>query len=528
MLWRLHGGGVEAVVDVDGHAGGGVGSDDFASVPWIRAESSSSIAVGAWTLVHAVYDAPTKSVWVFSDGDFEPEQDRSFRGISWNSNPNSFGDNDLVIGGFDGSMDEVAIYDRALSVAEIRADYLASGLPAPSSWNVPANADGREIYGPNGSKDYGDLLRCHCGDPVDTGSGNLHMPIPSVMVPGRGPGLDVSMAYNSLGARVPSSMGYGWSSTLDMHIEEDSVREIKTIVQETGATVPFARGSGGAYSAPEGFTATLTPISGTTDWLFTRQHTEKFRFDQAGRLVAISDQYGNTTTVTYWSDTAGAYGFRKVKRYTDAGGRYLEVTWNSATSLYRGLVASIAEPAISGEAARTATFTYDGGGNEHLVAYKDVTGGVTKFTYNNSTAHLMTRMQKPRHSGGSFGTNDVENGYDSQGRVIWQEDELNRRTDFAYDTPSAGRTTVTLPPFDASGDPTHRHKRIDTYVDGIRTQTITAAGSSAEQTTNYEFYPGTNAPKKITDNAGAETTSLRTPMAASLRSPTRRVARRGM
>ena len=284
------------------------------------------------------------------DGDFDAHQDRSFRGISWNSNPNSFGDNDLVIGGFDGSMDEVAIYDRALSVAEIRADYLASGLPAPSSWNVPANADGREIYGPNGSKDYGDLLRCHCGDPVDTGSGNLHMPIPSVMVPGRGPGLDVSMAYNSLGARVWSSMGYGWSSTLDMHVEEDSVREIKTVVQETGATVPFARGSGGAYSAPEGFTATLTPISGTTDWLFTRQHTEKFRFDQAGRLVAISDQYGNTTTVTYWSDTAGAYGFRKVKRYTDAGGRYLEVTWNSATSLYRGLVASIAEPAISGEA----------------------------------------------------------------------------------------------------------------------------------------------------------------------------------
>jgi hypothetical protein len=61
-------------------------------------------------------------------------------------------------------------------------------------------------------------------------------------------------------------------------------------------------------------------------------------------------------------------------------------------------------------------------------------------------------MQKPRHSSGAAGTNDIENGYDSKGRVIWQEDELNRRTDFAYDTPSAGRTTVTMPPYDASGD----------------------------------------------------------------------------
>jgi YD repeat-containing protein len=434
-----------------------VGTDNFATVPWISVESPEPVSTGSWNHVVAVYDAGTKSVWVFTDGGFDGQQDRRFGGVGWNGTP-ALSDRELVMGGFDGSMDEVAIYDRALSVAEVRTDYLASGLPAPSGWHaapttIPNTTDpDTTILGPNASKNYDELLRCDCADPVDTGSGNLHMPIVSVTVPGRGPGLDVSMAYNSLGAGVRSSMGYGWSSTLDMRIDDDSVLERKIVVQETGATVPFQRGSGGSYSAPDGFTATLTPVSGTTDWLFTRNHTEKFRFDQAGRLVAISDQYGNTTAVTYWSNTPSAAEFRRVKRYTDAAGRYLEVTWNATTSIWNGLVASITEPAITGQAARTATFTYDGSGNKHLLEYKDVSGGVTKFTYNNSTAHLMTRMQKPRHSSGAAGTNDIENGYDSKGRVIWQEDELNRRTDFAYDTPSAGRTTVTMPPYDASGD----------------------------------------------------------------------------
>jgi hypothetical protein len=61
-----------------------------------------------------------------------------------------------------------------------------SGAAAPVPCDLLADS---EFFGPNGALRH----QCPCmstvADPVDTRTGNLHMPVPGLSVPGRGPGL---------------------------------------------------------------------------------------------------------------------------------------------------------------------------------------------------------------------------------------------------------------------------------------------------------------------------------------------------
>ncbi|HWJ96680.1 MAG TPA: LamG-like jellyroll fold domain-containing protein, partial [Acidimicrobiales bacterium] len=242
---------------------GDVPPDRDASYRTLRVESTRPVTGGAWHHVVAVYDEVSKSVWVSVDGFAVGEGRDTFSGLEWSSIPHQsphWMGIGLPVQGvtepFSGAVDEVAVYDGALSLADIRSDFLASGQSAPGGWNVPEGVtSGTEVLGPNAAKDWDDLLRCRCVDPVDTGSGNLHMPIPAVSVPGRGPGLEIEMGYNSLAAATAGSIGYGWSTTLDMRLVDSGFTGRKHVVQETGATVPFDPDGSGWAAAP-GYTAT--------------------------------------------------------------------------------------------------------------------------------------------------------------------------------------------------------------------------------------------------------------------------------
>ena len=132
-------------------------------------------------------------------------------------------------------------------------------------------------------------------DPVDTRTGNQHMALPGIGVAGRGGGLGFSLAYNSSGADADGLLGHGWSSSLGMAVVEDGADMV--VVQEGGSTVRF-ESIGGVWTAPARFTAELEELSGG-GWLFTRNHFDAFTFDAAGKLVAITDQFGNETTIGY-------------------------------------------------------------------------------------------------------------------------------------------------------------------------------------------------------------------------------------
>lgn len=450
--------------------------------PVIRVESSQSIFDGDWHHIAAVYNHDTRELAVVVDGVPTSVFAPSFEGLRWTTNHSA---PRLVMAAsargataqYVGFMDEVAIYARPLDIGEVRENILASGRPAPPAWDDPIVDPvlvGGEMLGPNGALRNQHLAQqCVC-DPVDTFTGNLHMPVPSVAVPGRGPGLAVGLGYNSLSAAEDSRVGHGWSSSLDMRIEDRAFGTRKVVVQETGAEVPFTLMSDGDWLPPGRFEATLVPSG--DGFLFTRNHFESFRFDGSGRLVEMLDQFGNVTEVHYPSAES-----TRADWVEDVAGRRLSISWDGDR------VASISDPLPVAEGGpRIAEFDYDGNGD--LVAYTDLSGGVWSFSYDGS--HRMLTMTKPRHQGTD---RSIVNHYDAQGRVDWQEDELDRRTTISYENAAVGGTLVTLP---------GGRQQVFRFQDGLRVESIDGFGSPDAVSSKINFDPDTYAVVSTEDNAG--------------------------
>ncbi len=315
-------------------------------------------------------------------------------------------------------------------------------------------------------------------DPVDTRTGNQHMALPGIGVAGRGGGLGFSLAYNSSGADADGLLGHGWSSSLGMAVVEDGADMV--VVQEGGSTVRF-ESIGGVWTAPARFTAELEELSGG-GWLFTRNHFDAFTFDAAGKLVAITDQFGNETTIGY---DAGVASFME-----DEAGRRLTFGWAS------GRLVSVTDDRAALEGGqRSVQMGYDGNGD--LVSFTDVGGGVWSFTYDGS--HRLLTMRKPRHHGGAAGA-VVTNTYDHLGRVASQTNENAETVTFEYFTPVPGATTITM----ASG-----RRKIDYYDhdgSGVHTSTVMAPGTADEATTSFERDPATMALVSVTHPDGQVTT----------------------
>ncbi len=302
------------------------------------------------------------------------------------------------------------------------------------------------------------------GAPVATATGEFWHTFPSLAVPGRGPGLALSQTYSTFYAATDGVLGYGWRHCYLMGLNVSGSNA--TITQETGAQVAFTQSSG-VWSAAPRVQATLVHNGGGT-WTFTRDKREVITFDSAGQLTAISDLNGETTTFVYSSG--------KLATATDASGRTL-------TFAYTGThLTSVTD---SGSPARSVSFAYDGNGD--LVTYTDVNGGVTAFTYDGS--HRMLTMLDPAQAG-SGSPEAITNHYDGSGRVDWQDDQLNRRTSFAYGT---NTTTITHP----KGDVT-----LERYTDGLITSVTDGSGSTQPSTWDYTYDPATLLQRMVTDPNG--------------------------
>lgn len=355
-------------------------------------------------------------------------------------------------------------------------DVFARGLVAVSTGGMrDIIRAASETYGANAARrNQYPAQGCAC-DPVDTLTGNFNLVLPGLAVGGRGPGLDFSVGYNSLAAATSGSTGYGWSNTLGMRLVAASDGS-RTVVQETGATVRFIADGAGGWSVPPRFSASLV-TNGDGTFTFTRAHLTTFRFSAAGLLLSASDLNGNTTSLTYPA------GSTKASRIEDAGGRHLAITWTGDR------ITSVTDQLGAPIGPRTVTFGYDGAGN--LVDYKDSTNGHWIMTYDGAHRGLIVR--RPRHADVA---KVLENHYDSAGRVDWQEDELNRRTTIAYDSP-AGSTTLTRPGGTV---------QVDRFVDGLRVQTTEGAGTADAQTRTYGYDSATFALTSVTDGLSKVTT----------------------
>ncbi len=333
----------------------------------------------------------------------------------------------------------------------------------PAGGPVPSGA----VYG-GGSASMPDDCSCGAGEPVNLSTGNFYETDTDIDVIGRGPNLNVTRTYNSLGAATTGPFGYGWSSTLGVNLVESDSNTVATITDEQGSQVVFTLDSG-SWTAPPRNASTLTQTGSM--WSYSRWDGATFAFNSTGQLTSQSDRNGNTMTFAY-------NGQGQLATVSDASGRELKITWTGTH------ITSIADPDN-----QTVTYTYDPAGD--LTDVENLNGGTTSFSY--ASAHLVSTVTDPDD-------NVLTNTYNSADQVTKQVDALNRVTTFSYSVPGADGTTTLVT--DPNGNET-----LYTFEYGVMVEMTAAYDTPLAATTLYIHDPTTLGVISETDPDGNNTTS---------------------
>jgi RHS repeat-associated protein len=300
------------------------------------------------------------------------------------------------------------------------------------------------------------------GEPISTGSGNYYYQHIDFAIPGRGLPLVFQRSYNTLD-NYSGPLGVRWTHTYNIFLTPTA----------NGAEIEWGDGhgetymlSGGSYVPQPGVFNTLVENGDGTFTLTTPVQT-KSDFSAAGRLTSIVDKNGNRILFAY--DGSG-----NLAQITDTVGRTLTLTYDSNNRIVK----------VSDPIGRAVTYAYDS--SDNLVQAVDAAGGVTTFAYDSSGR--VTSVTLPN------GNTLLQNAYDGLGRVISQTNGRGFTWHFAYDTPGAGKTTIT----DALGN-----KTVHAYDSSLRiTQIQDALGGTVSYT-----YDANNDRIGITNQNG-QTTNL--------------------
>jgi RHS repeat-associated protein len=299
----------------------------------------------------------------------------------------------------------------------------------------------------------GDACTCyHTDKPVNTATGNFWHTFTDLALPAaRGLALDFTRTYNSAGATVSGTLGYGWTSSYDMSVDASNPLTYYVHYGD-GRIVPFPA-SGGGYPR------TLAQLVHNPDGTFTLTQTHgltRFFFDTTGTLSKIADRNNYTTTLSY----SGG----QLQTVTDAANRSLTFSYTPA-----GLLRQVSDPI-----GRTAVFTYSTTTGD-LIASRDAGGQETHYTYySGAQAHLLHTMQDPNQG-------LLTNIYDANKRVQTQTDPLQRTLQFAYTPLDALRTQTVVT--DALG-----YTSVYTY-DAFRLTARTLNPGPQQATWHYSYSP---------------------------------------
>jgi RHS repeat-associated protein len=241
--------------------------------------------------------------------------------------------------------------------------------------------------------------------------------------------LGIQLTYFSYD-RLNRSLGVGWQHNYDVYLHEnsgghmvfsDGIKKRFYYLNLGLGNVynPFYVPSIGEYSSLE--------KKVDNSWTVTLRNGMIYDFDANRELSAITDRYGNMTTVN-----------RSVSdqtTITDPAGRTATLHFDVVT----GRITSIDAP------NGTYDFTFDGNGRLFTVVYPEpATGdGRPTWTYLYNTDGLLEFITDPEN-------NVTQYGYDAAGykciSVIDPEgaaDPTGHTVTYAYNTPSSGQTTVT-------------------------------------------------------------------------------------
>ncbi len=259
-----------------------------------------------------------------------------------------------------------------------------------------------------------------CGeflDPVNMASGNFAWHEKDLVLAAPGGNFIWSRNYNSRDTRQ-GALGTGWSLNLDARLDLSVAGKV-TAILENGARSVYTL-SGSQYVPPAGELAVLQQ-NGDGTYKITRPDQSVVRFSSTGRLLSRSDSVGRTVSLSYnngalssITDTAG----RSYSLQTDVQGRVTKITDTNTP------------------AQRTVVYTYTG---SLLTDVKDLLNNVTHYGY---TSDRLTSISHQDNNGGTGTVTQVENRYDAQGRVTWQDAWDSTPFTVTYDLP-APTVTVT-------------------------------------------------------------------------------------
>ena len=206
------------------------------------------------------------------------------------------------------------------------------------------------------------------GDPVNLGTGLFTMQKTDLALPDVMP-LAVTRTYRQ---HDPSlrSFGIGQSDDLGLFIAPDALGRYDLSLPD-GSVIPFTPGPDGIYRSndtPTEFSgATLTMLS-IKDFVVKLRDGTVYTFGTyRAALTAITDRYGNTTTLTR------DYSSGQLQEVSSPNGRWLSFTYAPCNG------ASVCISRVTDNIGRSVGYDYDASGR--LIRVTDAAGKITIYTW---------------------------------------------------------------------------------------------------------------------------------------------------
>lgn len=342
-----------------------------------------------------------------------------------------------------------------LTIAQI-----GGGAVIPNGSPVQQNSSGQSLTGQSQSSTS---KEGQSAEPVSTGSGNYFYQHTDFTLAARSLPLIFQRTYNSFDS-YSGPLGANWNHSLNIALYQTAAGV---------ASIRWGDGHGEIYTLTNGVYVPQAGVYNTLvanpdhTFTLTQKNLTQCSFSSAGKLTSIQDKNGNTTQLSY--DGSG-----NLVVISAPGGRSLALAY--ATN---GRITSVADPM-----GRTESYGYNGAND--LVTATDPMGGVTTYAYDSS--HHVTKITLPNEN------ILLQNTYDAQGRATSQTNGRGLTWQFSYDTPSAGKTTIT----DARGGTT-----VHAYDGSLR---IVGIADALGHTTSYTYDSNSN--RTSVTNQNGNTTTL--------------------
>jgi RHS repeat-associated protein len=337
-----------------------------------------------------------------------------------------------------GYVDDVAVYNFALSAARVRAHYEASGRALVTAKMTAF------LVNSMGQITKSTVRAPLSADPVSMTTGAMTHESTDLSVPGRGVGYRLLRSYDS---KVTSTgpLGVGWGHAFDEKLSVDAVGVV-TWSNGTGAEIVYQPDGSGGFVTPSGVLGRLAVVAGLRELNTQDQLTHRFGAD--GKLTKILDRSGQGLTMAY--DASG-----RLSTVTDASNRIATYTYGTVGAALGRLVSV----AIGGRAVSFAYITANA--KVLLNSSTDVRGKISTYTYD-ANGFLTSVVDPLSHA-------EFTNIYDSTGRVVSQADQLGKISTFVWDDVNQ-KSTMT----DAAGA-----VRSWGFAGNVLTSTVDPAGTTS-------------------------------------------------